>query len=58
MVGQIGTRMSIENDKVVQMLIDDGKIPAPWIDAATIKTVEDAQRFIDAAVTYIEPEQA
>jgi len=56
-VVQLGEQMGIENDKVVQMLIDDGKIPASWIDASNIKTVEEAQRFIDAAVTYIEPEK-
>ena len=54
-VVQLGEQMGIENDKVVQVLIDDGKIPAHWIDAAQIKTVEDAQRFIDAAVIYLEP---
>lgn len=56
MVGQIGTQMSIENDKVVQMLIDDGRIPAQWMDAAAITTAQDAQAFIDALSNYLETE--
>jgi hypothetical protein len=40
--------------EIVQMMIDDGAIPADWIDSRNITTVADAQKFIDAAVTYLD----
>jgi hypothetical protein len=40
--------------EIVQMMIDDGAIPADWIDSRNITTVADAQKFIDAAVDYLD----
>jgi hypothetical protein len=34
-------------------MIDDEAIPSAWLDIANITTVADAQKFIDAAVDYL-----
>jgi hypothetical protein len=43
--------------EVIQVMIDDEAIPAAWLDPANIKTVADAQTFVDAAVTYLTTEE-
>jgi hypothetical protein len=42
--------------EVIQVMIDDKAIPAAWLDPAQIKTVADAQNFIDAAKAGIKPQ--
>ena len=40
--------------EVIQVMIDDEKIPPEWVKSSEMKTPEDVQTFIDAAVTYID----
>ena len=44
-------------EEVVQIMVDDGVIEAAWANPAALDTVEKAQKFIDAAVVYLEPER-
>lgn len=43
--------------EVIQIMVDDGKIPAAWAKSSGMKTAADVQKFIDAAVTYIDEEE-
>jgi hypothetical protein len=55
-VEQLAKKYARTKPEVIQMMIDDGAIPAAWLDIANITTVADAQKFIDAAVDYLETE--
>ena len=44
-------------EEVVQVMVDDGVIEAAWANPAALDTVDKAQKFIDAAVVYLEPER-
>lgn len=41
---------------MIQVMIDDEKIPSAWEQSSAMKTVDDVQEFIDAANTYLTTE--
>lgn len=53
-VEQLAEQFVRTKPEVIQVMIDDGAIPAAWLDIANITTVADAQKFIDAAVDYLD----
>jgi len=55
-VEQLAEQFVRTKEQVLEVLIDDKAIPAAWNDISNITTVADAQKFIDAAVDYIQPE--
>jgi uncharacterized protein YqgV (UPF0045/DUF77 family) len=40
--------------EIIQVMIDDEKIPAAWEQSSAMKTVAEVQEFIDAAKTYLD----
>jgi len=53
-VEQLAEQFVRTKPEVIQVMIDDEAIPSAWLDIANITTVADAQKFIDAAVDYLD----
>jgi uncharacterized protein YqgV (UPF0045/DUF77 family) len=43
--------------EIIQVMIDDEKIPAAWEQSSAMKTVAEVQEFIDAAKTYLDSDK-
>lgn len=55
-IKQLAEQFVREPADVIQVMISDGAIPKEWDNPGALTSVEDAQKFIDAAVDYLETE--
>ena len=55
-IKQLATQFVLPPREIIQVMIDDEKIPSAWEQSSAMKTVDDVQEFIDAANTYLTTE--
>ena len=55
-IKQLAQQFVLPPKEIIQVMIDDEKIPSAWEQSSAMKTVDDVQEFIDAAKTYLTTE--
>ena len=53
-IKKLAKQFVLKRKEIIQVMIDDEKIPSAWEQSSAMKTVDDVQEFIDAANTYID----
>ena len=56
-ISKLSKQFEILPKVMIQVMIDDEKIPSAWEQSSAMKTVDDVQEFIDAANTYLKTEK-
>lgn len=55
-IKKLAKQFALPPKEIIQVMIDEEKIPAAWEQSSAMKTVAEVQEFIDAAVDYLETE--